>query len=200
MRVQERKSSLATILVLCGALAALGCGLVRTPMSSGPDAPPAALPDDLCALVGAALLAQLAPAHEPPEHRNSPGPYTSTGYCSVETDSRRATSTADGSLDLELQRHGSVTDSPRDEARDEFGSTCDNYRANPSLYGRVRDVTGLGERACAAVDEDDGRATVHLQVLSGADVVDVTYRAEPSTAERALAGAKAVANNILAGV
>lgn len=199
MGVSGRSSGIVTILVVWGALVTLGCGLVRTPVSSGgPDAKPAALPGDLCALVGDALLAQLTPDHEPPEHRNTPGSYTSYAYCTVDTDTKKARSTAEGSLDLELQRHGSVADSPREEARDDFESGCENYGDTPNLYGRLRTVDGVGERACAAVSEEDGTATVHLLVLAGADYLNVTYRAEPSNAERALAGAKTVANNILA--
>lgn len=200
VRVSGAKARLVLVLVSCAALATFGCGLVRTPMSTGPDAEPEPLPDNLCALVGDALLAQLIPAHEPAEHRNSPGSYTSHAYCTVDTDAKKAASTADGSLDLELQRHGSVTKSPRDEAREDLEDACERYGKSPGTYGQLRAVDGMGELACAAVTEDEDRATVRLLVLAGADLVEVTYRARPSTGERTLAGAKAVANNVLARV
>lgn len=162
-----------------------------------------AVPDDLCALVPAELLARLVPAPATPERRTGPASdQRARAECEVSTEKRDATY---GSLVLEVERHGAAM------FRGAAGDTRDSYAGlkQTRLTGglvpqRVADVPGLGDDAYvtgdASTTDRASRGFAIVTVLAGDTILTVSYNAAPSTDALATSAAVTVARAMLGGL
>jgi hypothetical protein len=169
---------------------------------------PGSVPGDVCALVPPDLLDRVVPAakKDDVDARNSE-PYTNVARCSAQTDGDRATTTARGSLSVELRRHGTLAGlDPAAHARDEFASDKRFELTDTITPGRVSDVGGLGDSAFVSVarqrdsDQRGHLSMVQLEVLARDRILRLHYVASPTTDDRAVSAAVAVARALLGAV
>lgn len=168
-----------------------------TPVKSPPTAAPASdaepAPDDMCALVGEALLDSLVP-----NGLRQSGPASATGFTSG---SRCAVAPPPGAagtvVEVSLQRWGSGPDATAEQgASGAVGVRC----AEDAARG-VESVTGpvVGDESCAAVTSLSP-TTVALVVRRGADVVDVLLSSSPEDAQTVADQAGELASAVLQGL
>ncbi|MGH3714679.1 MAG: hypothetical protein ACRDT4_14645 [Micromonosporaceae bacterium] len=158
-------------------------------------------PDDLCAVIDKDALAYAVPAPSVTRSEaDNDYNYTRYAYCDVETDEDAATSTARASLYVELERHGAfLDDSAPMHAREEFAWSKE-YELD---HGEgVLDIEGVGDSAWVVFDSDtgDGDAAVELEVLVGADTLNLHYLSSPATNDMALAAVVTVAKSLVKGL
>ena len=173
---------------------AMAAGQFLPMLLSDEDAAPA--PKNPCSLIAPETLRLVVPAPKitRSEASNS-GPYSKYGYCDVETDSDEATSTAEGSLRIELDRNSAVGNMDAAEsAQDDFAGS---KKFTLEQRERLVDVRGLGDAAFAQFPDYGERRSVRLHVLAGADVLTVSYTASPSRDDLVLAAAVAVAKSMI---
>lgn len=173
------------------------------------DASARRVPENVCALVPADLLARLVPAGQmdTPESSYSSS-YKARTTCEVRTDQETASTTAGASLSIELERYAGKRigfSDAEDEAQDQFAS----HKAYPltatSGY-RVADLSGLGDSAYLAVREPPAPTkpggtvdnwSVQVVVLRADAVLTVGYTASPTDERRAASAAVAVTRALL---
>jgi hypothetical protein len=169
------------------------------------DSPPRSVPADVCALIPADLLSRVVPAGKVSEvdARNAE-PYRNVARCTVRTDSDSATTTAYGSLNVELQRHGSLgRQGPGDRARDDFASSKKFALTDTISPQRVFDVNRLGDSAFVAIGKpndfavQEHQSAVEVQVLADERTLLIYYVASPTTDDLAVSAAVAVARALL---
>jgi hypothetical protein len=167
--------------------------------------PPGSVPADVCALVPPDLLDRLVPAARTSDvDAKNAEPYTNVARCSAQTDGERATTTARGSLSVELRRHGTLAGlDPRGHAQDDFASDKRFELTDAIVRKRVSDLGGLGDSAFVSVarpddsDARDHRTTVQLEVLARDRILRLHYAASPTTDDRAVSALLAVARALL---
>jgi hypothetical protein len=170
--------------------------------------PPGSVPADVCALVPPDLMDRVVPAAKVThvDARNSER-YTNVARCSVQTDGDRATTTARGSLSVELRRYGTLAgQGPQEHAQEDFAFDKKFALADTIVPGRVSNVGGLGESAFVSVARRDGsgvaehQSTVQVEVLARDRTLRLHYVASPTTDDRAVSAAVAVARALLGAV
>lgn len=186
------------VVVLAGLAAAVGSWLPGMLF----DQDPAASPRDPCALIAEKTLALVVPSPKVTRSEASnDGPYTTYGYCDVETDSDRATSSARAWLSVDIERSGSVGYlGPAESARHDFTFS---KRYSRDEGDRLSDVRNLGDSAYVQIEADEDEEdqwSVRLHVLAGSDEIEVGYSAGPTDDELALAAAIAVARSVTKGL
>lgn len=165
------------------------------------DTAPATAPPNLCVLLRPEMVDRLVPSSRSAaeNRRNRPSNW-SRATCRIES-REGEDSDARASLTLELTRYGSTTldETAIGRARYDFMRDFRNSN-NPHA---ARPVPDLGDEALIRVNDDEdleGRRTevqVDVYVRSGADIVEVTYLAQPVDADRARDAAVAVAREVL---
>jgi hypothetical protein len=169
---------------------------------------PGSVPGDVCALVPPDLVDRVVPAARKGDlDVKNAEPYTNVARCSAQTDVERATTTARGSLSVELRRHGTLAGmDPRAHAQDEFASDKRFELTDTITPGRVSDLGGLGDSAFVSVarprdsDVPEHRSAVQLEVLDRDRILRLHYVASPTTDDRAVSAAVAVARALLGAV
>jgi hypothetical protein len=176
---------------------------VFVPFMLGDTTKARAVPANVCALIPAALSAQVVPAgviknaggSEIPDHTS----------CTVQTDNARADTTAWASLYVKVERSGgNVWTSRDDAARDDFARYKRIIRDPDGPVGisrNVQDIAALGDSAFLTV-KDRSRVNVEevdlaVHVLDGDTVLTVSYDATPTTEVLAASAAVAVARALL---
>jgi hypothetical protein len=170
---------------------------------SGTDAADAA-PRDLCSLIPAEGASRVVPLLRK-THRTLPrSEVRNEAECEMTSgDAWRKDGGRYGRLRIGVERHGaSRYGDGWDEARKTFNWSEEYDRGDGAT---PREVPGLGEKAFAETRFESAsspgqsavRARGQLTVLLGKDVLTVDYTAEPSSPERALEVAVAVARTVL---
>lgn len=166
-----------------------------------------ALPDNLCALVGDALVSEIVPdaVVEPPYRAKKYGLNTITCDAASPDDAARK-----GTLHVVLERHGPCTSIRRGEtvcnpretnAEDSYESQCESLLINQERYGREVKVDGIGQQACATAAETDEETAVHLIAQHEGDVVVISYTVQPPPGkDQAVDAARKVADHVLEGL
>jgi hypothetical protein len=153
---------------------------------------------DLCALVGAELLAQLVPGAG--RRHSTADTYHDTfsgGYCYSRTFAQPGTA-GTGELEVQLWRFGSRPywrhgeRSAAGHARAEVVDRCRSWR-----QGLRADSTRVDQASCLVAVVDGVGAVVRYAASRGPDVVSVSYLAYPAEPHRAAEAAAAVAGNVL---
>jgi hypothetical protein len=180
-------------LVVLAAMAA-GCERAATPEKSS--APAAAVPADLCGLLSAETLSRFVPDAEAPFAHSDKADDQSKSTCSVKSP---AAAPKRGSLTLTLVRRGdSAGMTGRESARESFERTKER-RAKDGLTPAETDA-GLGDAAAAfytPADPKSNLSTMHLEVVDGADVLNVDYLRYPAEQDHGLAAATQIAREVL---
>jgi hypothetical protein len=150
-------------------------------------------PDDLCAVVGEDLVAQLLPGElRLGETGNySEGPDASCAYDSATDDGGY------GHVNMRLLRYGESDGVDGVTRADEtFGDGCDAAISNIESTAQP----GLGEEACIAAAEDSsGTAHGDVVVRRGADLIWVNYWVNPGSASDAEEAVLGLAEKLLSG-
>jgi hypothetical protein len=168
---------------------------------------PRAVPSDVCSLIPDDLLSKLVPtAKQTDVSASNDQQFTNRASCTEQTDADKATTTADASLLIQLQRDGSVANrGPSAAARDDFVGAKSYAVSDTIQKKKVYDIK-LGDAAFLTVDQrdqydnDQSQSTVNVQVLKGDIILSVNYIASPTTDERTAAAAITVADAILGGL
>jgi hypothetical protein len=154
---------------------------------------PADITRDPCASLPATLVPRAKPARG---LGRTEGYRTVEWKCGIES---AGGASPRASLDIEVTRVGTgyrttALESARQDFRGQRGAQLATMNAYP---GRgAAEVTGLGDEAFAVAAGD----YAVLLVRRGTDLVEVRYFADPSTRDRILAAAVAVARTVLAGM
>lgn len=171
----------ATVVVLV-----LGRETDEAEVVRAPDAPA-----DLCAVIGTADLAAWVPGAEW-EATTDGNRLNTEATCTVDTENGQTADLAYGSLSARVYRYGSIGDG--DRADEQAVETIEDYCA-----GAAEGSAGLGDDSCVAyAEESAGTGRAAVEVRRGADLVTVTYYANPLTADEARARAVDAASRVVA--